>query len=272
MWQSTTLTLPNQLADSAVNSALASALNAAQLPADQATANSNAASAASDTRRELLPSGQVDYVTVSPWSDGELSRNRHSVFSYLSPRDASEALSKLIPASWQSAVLVVAMADDIGTFSQALNQLYLSIPTTDIRKAVRRAEALNLHDQQKRFIADLKTGSKQQELAAMPVYEPLQSSAQNISISEALASDDSPAGLLADFIHRRNQRLSDIRDQLMDITSAGGAIMHSLKLNGGNIAEQLLAADPPNPQAPFTLMIAIGGTAENMQPLLETIA
>ncbi|QQD22271.1 hypothetical protein GJQ54_11060 [Oceanospirillaceae bacterium ASx5O] len=209
-------------------------------------------------------------LAVTPWNSGEHSRNKRDANWYLTPAAAQAAIKqKLAGTSWQSAIMVMTMADNAGQLKDQLQQLAQAFETSGISQALRRAAALEKHEEEKRFIAGEEitiTGQKPSAgIKALSIYS---AAGQGVSVSEAIASDKSPAQMLQDFIQKRTGRLQEIETAAAAITSAGGAITYCAILEGGDLANAVTGA-PPNEQAPLCCIIAIGGSADEIGKIKE---
>ena len=272
MWQNTNIAHNQQLTDSSVNNALQSALSAAKIPADLSQSNSNHANAKADKRRELLASGIIKTALISPWNSGTPSRNKYSMSFYLSPADATEKAAQIIESSgFETAILIAEMGDTAAQLAVNLKSLSTAFPSKDIEQAARHASALAEHEQQKRFLQNEQQNAHEQQAAALKVFRIEEVAAQNISVSEAVASDEKATQILASFKAKRTARLAEIQQNLSALNSAGGIAQYVIKLSGGNLADKLRKAEMPNQHAPLTVIFIMGGTNENMAKVSEVL-
>ncbi len=271
MWQQKTVTHKAELADTAVNAALQSALGEALPPADLVEPNATQPQAESDTaRRAIVPAGQVEALAVTPWADGEHSRNKRDAGWYLTPTDAQERLKKrLADSGWQSAILVMTMADNPQQLKSQLQQIEKAFEVAGVSQAMRRATALATHEEEKRFIAGEEialTGKKSSlGIKALSKYA---AARQGISVSEAVASDKSATAMLQAFIQKRADRLQEIEAAAAEITAEGGSLEYCAVIEGGDLASKVTGT-PPNEQAPLCCIIAIGGAADEIEKIKE---
>lgn len=273
MWQSTVVSHPVDLTLSSLNVALQGALSSSSLPGNVAVKNSNQELAESDSeRRQLFPSGVVQTFSVTPWSHGEFSGSKRNMGWYLSPLDAQAAVQKALSLrNWHSAVLIMMMADNEEQLFQQLQSVSESFPCSEVSAAMRRADALSRNEAEKRFIAGDEVPSiADRSSASISTFSGYAVAAQNVAVSEAAASDESPSALLNSFISKRAARLQKIRTNLA-LAISGGHIPYAFSLTGGDLASQLNGVIPPNSQAPLCFILAIGGGEEVMKKLIEVV-
>lgn len=270
MWQSTAPIINNQLKDTSVNDALVSSVNAAIAPDDKSEKNANSDNAASDQRRELISLSELELVMASPELDGVGSGNKRDMRFFLSPESARDSLVKKIKPSWQSAVIIVVMADSVSQFYSALNNLNSVFPTVEVARSMRWAKSISEHEENKRYVALSTPDSIKQNVSTVAALSGYQTVLNNVAVSEAVASDTSTTGLFSDFISRRSQRLGDIK-AAVSVIGFSGDIQYSLYLSGGDIAEQLAGLEPPSQQAPFCFMLALGGSEDAVNHIKEVV-
>lgn len=271
MWQSTVVRHPGDLVVSSLNLALQGALSSSSVPGNVVVKNSNQELAESDSeRRQLFPSGVVQTFSVTPWSHGEFSGSKRNMGWYLSPLDAQAAVQKALSLrNWDSAVLIMMMADNEDQLFQQLQSVSESFPCAEVSAAMRRADALSRNEAEKRFMAGDEVPSiADRSLASISVFSGYSVAAQNVAVSEAVASDESPSALLNSFIGKRVSRLQKISEDLL-LAVSGGHIPYALSLTGGDLASKLTGVIPPNSQAPLCCIVAIGGSSVAMNKIIE---
>ena len=264
-WQTKTTSPATGLTNSATTTALKTELAGIESPSDLSAANPNQGTAASDDRSALIRVGILETLAVTPWSDGIHSGTKRSASFYISAADAQNKMATMLAATgWQSAFVVMALADSESQLLEALQQIHDALPTPETAQAIRRAKSLADHESQKRFTPGEKVKTKAKRASASIAYDQT-AAAQNIATVQAIASDTPPATILSEFIQRRQDRLQQIADAT---APAPGTIQHSMKITG-DLKAAMESATPQNPQAPLTVIIAIGGTAEQMNALYE---
>lgn len=264
-WQTKTTSPATGLTNSATTTALKTELAGIESPSDLSAANPNQGTAASDDRSALIRVGILETLAVTPWSDGIHSGTKRSASFYISAADAQNKMATMLAATgWQSAFVVMALADSESQLLEALQQIHDALPTPETAQAIRRAKSLADHESQKRFTPGEKVKAKAQRASASIAYDQTEA-AQNIATVQAIASDTPPATILSEFIQRRQDRLQQIADAT---APAPGTIQHSMKITG-DLKAAMESATPQNPQAPLTVIIAIGGTDEQMNALYE---
>jgi len=276
MWTSANLQLPATWLDTVFNTQLKTAINAAILPINKATPNQSAMNASADaTRRDNLNllKKNLDTVIITPWQHGQFSDNKNNLNFWLSPEDAQNYLSMhLTELAWESALLLMVTADTTTQLTQSLNNLLAVFPDSDLEKSLRHATALSTNDNDKLFTSGIKHDRKKSlSIEQLKAFTALSSSSQNIAISEAIASDDNPLTMLSDFKLKRATRLDEIKTAVTNLSSQNGLINYAFHLSGVDLPTSLNNTIPPNPNAPLCCLLAIGGTAVNLQPLLTVV-
>ena len=264
-WTTSTVTPNTALTDATTSQALKSALASVASPTNVATANPTQATAQSDNRTALVRVGQLETLAVTPWSDGIFSGTKRSQSFYLSASDAQAKMNKLLAnTGWQSAFLIMAMADSETQLLEALQQINTALPMPEAAAAIRRAQALADHEKTKRFSPGEQVKNSDKKAAAT-IANDQTIAAQNIAVTDAIATDQEPTAILANFIQRRTARLQEIAEAL---NATGGEITYTMKISG-NIKTAFDGITPPNEQAPLACVFAIGGTTDQMAALYE---
>lgn len=264
-WIAATVLSELALTDATTNQALKSALASVASPKNVAAANPTQATAESDNRTALIRVGQLETLAVTPWSDGIFSGTKRSQSFYLSTVDAQNTMADLIAnTGWQSAFLIIAMADSEAQLLEELQKINSALPTPEAAAAIRRAKSLSDHDQIKRFSQGRKPRNSAEKLAASIAIDQT-TAAQNIAVSDAIATDTDPSVMLTNFIQSRQTRLQAIAEALND---TGGEITYTMKITG-NMKTAFDDITPPNEQAPLACVFAIGGTEAQMAALYE---
>lgn len=173
MWKSTSTQHNSELLNTSLSQSLKATLQAAVLPLDISTPNENAAAATSDaSRAENIATGSFETLEVTPWQDGQPSRNKYSMSFYLSPTDAIEKLAKKLESSgWQETIVIAAMADNEAALHQSLQNIDKAFPLAEVKKAIRNAEHIANNEAQKRFLAKLPENPAVKTLSQIDFYK-----------------------------------------------------------------------------------------------------
>lgn len=264
-WQHSTTSPATGLTDSATCQALKSALASCVKPSAISEANPTKSTADSDDRSSLVRVGIIETLAVTPWSDGDYSGTKRSASFYLSAADAQEIMAERIETTgWQSAFLMMVLGDSEKQILEAIQKINEALPVPEMEKAKRRSELLTEHESQKRFMPAERINTSVKTVFASVAYD--QSvTAQNIATVQAISSDQPPETMLEYFIQKREARLQKISEAA---TPVAGVIQYSMKLTG-NMKSAIEEATPPNPQAPLAIILAIGGSADQMNAFYE---
>jgi len=256
-WQTTTASAPEFTTAAGQNSALKNALSSVVVPASPAESGSLQSNAAADTTRaQLNQYTALQQITVTPFTHGAFNGSKHSMSWHLSTADAQNAVASYARrAGWQALVLVMVQADSIHNFQQSLTQLATVLPLPPVIACVRRAQALQTHDQEKMFI------KAPADLTAVPAHWVTRQHAENVAaIAEAIASDTNPADILSEY---KTRRQTEINESAQAVTAD---IDNAIYLTG-DIAGQLDSITPPYPAAPLTAIFGWAGNVDDIAPI-----
>jgi len=276
MWGNISFTNNDSWLNTATNSQFNSTIDSMAVPANIATLNSTASDAKTDSERradfEILQN-KVEIIVISPWQQGDFNGSKQDENFWLSPTDAQETLaSQLEFISWQSCVVIMVAADKAQDLAAKLENVMAVFPHSGLEKSHRHAQALANHESQKTFVPGLKTDDRQAaNIEQLGAFSGLLVAKQNLAISEAVASDQDTKTLLTDFKTKRLARLEEIRSQVESLTDQNGPIENVLHLSGGDLATQLRGISPPSESAPLCCLLALGGSAGDLAPLLEVL-
>jgi len=264
MWQSVVRTSPVWAYDTGILPSQRSALTAAVLPDNIAELGSLQGSADTSTRSELDAYRQkLAMVCITPWNAGEPDRSALSMASTLTPETAQSILSDHA-ADYDAVLAFLVPADNATQLTTSLQSLNTALPSVLIEQALRHAEALTTHDNDKVFI-----NQDADNLAAESVGQmtgpgsQLTDAEQVVSVSEAVADDTDPVAVLQDFISARAERH---QEKAAAMAAYGGSIDWALYLTG-DIPAQLESVSAPSPQAPLCVLFAYLGSADALAPL-----
>lgn len=275
MWRDLSFGLPAAAFDHSFNSSLVAALAGSTLPVALAEANELAADAEQDAQRRDALSAyaqQLHCLSFDPWQHGN-GGNKRSLARQLSPTTALEQLqSALEHQDWQACLVLVITGAQLDDWVLTLQQAETALALPEIQRCKRHAMALATHDTDKLFIAAASPMATQTQANQWPALGDLTAVQQNLAYSEALATDTNPVAQLADFNARRQQRLADLRQQLNEAQTANNATVQVLHLQGDFLAAQLADNPVPDSNAPWTLMVALGGTTDAVQPIHEALS
>lgn len=273
MWISKSLSLNTVWFDSAFNSELKGAVDTAIMPGNIALPGEKQAPANSDSNRDLSQlASECELVSITPWSNGAATGNKQNMNWVLSATDAQEILAqqlKLFP--WDGAVCFMVLADNASLFAFALDGLKQALPLHSVIQAYEQAKKLSEHEKEKTFVPGIKLDERQRSQFDALGYE-TQAAMQNLSISQAIASDTDPATMLGDFRSKRSQRLADIQATLSDHASQGGSIDYVLNLTGPDLADEVSKTTPPNDHAPYSCLFCLGGSNDQLAPIREALS
>lgn len=272
MFQPATVIRNAAFFNTAAPAAVAAGFSAAVVPAEIAVAGSTQTTASGDARRINLATAVVECIVITPWNSGDFSGTKYSQSWYLNPQSARDILlGSLSTVSWQSALLVLVMADSEALLLTELQALHMALPLDEITQAMRRATATQNHESEKRFIPGQKAKAPIPiNSAALSCCLFQESVAANMAVSEAAASDTAPTALLSDFLSRRSARVQASNTEVQQQAAAGGVVKYLASVSG-DISEQLKAATLPNEQAPFACLIAVGGETAALNKIKEAL-
>lgn len=216
---------------------------------------------------------QVETIAVSPWQNGTFNGSKQSQEFWLSPSEAQANLAdQLKPIAWESCVLIIATGKDANALNESLESILAVFPNNDLEKFQRHAKALAEHETKKMFIAGIKTDDrKKQTLEKLSVFSSLLFAKQDVSVSEAVASDQDTNQMLTAFKDKRVIRLDEIKAAVDAITQPTG-IENAMHLSGGDISNKIKKLTMPNENAPLCCLLALGGSAADLAPLVEAMA
>ena len=274
MWQSKTFTLKPSWFETGFIDELDTALNAGLIPGNISVPVEVATSAASDMSRrdDLTPlQNNVEAIAITPWLQGAFNGSKQDMNFWLSPVDAQNNLAKQLELiAWDSCLVLMVLADNVNGLASKLDSLVAVFPHASLSKAQRHAKALANHETQKLFVPGVKYDDRQNAtIEKLGAFSSLISAKQNVSISEAIASDQDAATTLQDFKIKRLARLAEVKNQLGQLASQNGAVENTLYLSGGDLAKQFESINAPNESAPLCCLLALGGSASDLAPLLE---
>jgi hypothetical protein len=275
VWHSGALTLKPTWLDTAFNGELKTAINSVVLPANVASPNDKQAAATSDIARDLTPLlNKVETILVTPWHQGAFNGSKQSQNFWLSPSDAQSQLANQLEfISWDSCIVLMALADNAQNLLSNLTSLNAVFPGDALAKATRHAQALANHEIQKLFVPGIKNDDRSiTTIESGTGLNTLAPAKQNQSFSQAFASDTAPAAMLAQFQGTRAARLDQVKSDLLSLSNQNGGLDHVLYLTGGNLSQQLKDITAPNQSAPLCVMFVMGGTANQLAPLVEVLA
>jgi hypothetical protein len=275
MWQPKTLALSSTWLDTAFNGTLTTAINSVVLPGNVATANDKQTAAASDAARDLSPLlNQVETILITPWHQGAFNGSKQTQDFWLSPGDAQNQLSKQLEfIGWDSCIVLMAMTDNAQNLVSKLQGLTAVFPGDALKKAMRHAQALADHEKQKLFVPGMKNDDRATStIESGTGLNTLAQAKQNQAFSQAFASDTDPAAMLAQFQGTRAARLDQVKSDITNLSTQNGVIDHVLYLNGGDLSQQIKDTVAPSNSAPLCVMFTMGGTANQLAPLVEVLA
>ena len=252
------------------------ATSSVAVPKNISTQNPTAGDASTDAARRAdfdLFQNQVETIAVSPWQNGTFNGSKQSQEFWLSPSEAQTNLAdQLKPIGWESCVLIIATGKDANALNESLESILAVFPNNDLEKFQRHAKALAEHETKKMFIAGIKTDDrKKQTLEKLSVFSSLLFAKQDVSVSEAVASDQDTNQMLTAFKDKRVIRLDEIKAAVDAITQPTG-IENAMHLSGGDISNKIKKLTMPNENAPLCCLLALGGSAADLAPLVEAMA
>ncbi len=274
MWQGKSFTLKPSWLETGFIDELDTALNAGLMPGNIAVPIEVATSAANDKSRrdDLTPlQNRVEAIAITPWQQGVFNGSKQDMNFWLSPVDAQNNLAKQLELiAWDSCLVLMVLADNVNSLASKLESLVAVFPHASLNKAQRHAKSLASHETQKQFVPGVKYDDREHAtIEKLGAFSSLMSAKQNVSISEAIASDQDTATTLQDFKTKRLARLAEIKTQVGQLATQNGAVENALYLSGGNLAKQFESISAPNESAPLCCLLALGGSASDLAPLLE---
>ena len=255
---------------------LKTATSSVAVPINISTQNPTAGDASTDAARRAdfdLFQNQVETIAVSPWDNGTHNGSKQSQEFWLSPSEAQTNLAdQLKPIAWESCVLIIATGKDASALNESLESILAVFPNNDLEKFQSHAKALAEHETKKMFIAGIKTDDrKKQTLEKLSVFSSLLFAKQDVAVSEAVASDQDTNQMLTAFKDKRVIRLDEIKAAVDAITQPTG-IENAMHLSGGDISNKIKKLTMPNENAPLCCLLALGGSAADLAPLIEAMA
>ncbi|CCK75060.1 hypothetical protein OLEAN_C08840 [Oleispira antarctica RB-8] len=216
---------------------------------------------------------KVETIAVSPWQQGTFNGSKQNQNFWLSPTEAQGSLvDQLSSIDWKSCVLIIATGKDAQALNDNLKTILVVFPNNDLEKFQRHAEALAEHETKKMFIAGIKTDDrKKQALEKLSVFSSLLFEKQDAAVKEAADSDQEPAAMLTAFKDKCTARLDEIAANVAAIIKPTG-IENAIHLSGGDISNKVKKLTMPNENAPLCCLLALGGSAADLAPLIEAMA
>jgi hypothetical protein len=276
MWQLSALSQNPGWLDTATNSQFKIITSEVVVPSNVATPIEVVADAQADSARradfDLLKS-DLEAIAITPWHQGLFNGSKQDANFYLSPSDAQNILAaQLELINWESCVVVMVAADNAPSLAGKLESLVEVFPHESFLKSLRQAQALASHESQKIFVPGIKQDDRKKgTIEKMGGFSALLVAKQNLAISEAVASDGDTKTLLTDFKNKRIARLDEIKQGVESLANQNGPIENVLHLSGGDLASQLTNVSAPNQNAPLCCLLAMGGGASDLAPLLEVL-
>lgn len=262
--------------DITINGQLKTSSNLMVVPENVASENATASDAQTDiARRDVFSLLQniIELIVITPWQQGIFNGSKQDSNFWLSPGDAQTALADQLQfIGWESCVVFMVAADKAATLATKLESLLAVFPHSDLSNALRQAQALAENETTKFFIPGIKQDDRKgAAIEQMGAFSSFLYAKQNLAVSEAVASDQDTKTILENFKEKRLARLDEIKTKVESIADQNGPIENVLYLTGGNLDVQLRNTAPPNENAPLCCLLAIGGEAENMAPLIEVL-
>ncbi|WP_221800402.1 hypothetical protein [Oceanobacter mangrovi] len=263
-WAAITRTPASWATDTGITGQQQTALAGLALPADLATAGSLAATAATSHRANITAARQsLAAAMVTPWAHGTPARGR-SVSHTLTPSAAQDILATE-SAGFAAMLAFMIPADTAAQLAQKLAVLNTVLPAPALAAALRTASQYASHESAKFFLANAPeavaqpfTGGQREHDAADHVA----------ALAEAIASDTTPADLLAQFASARANRHAE---QAAALASYGGAIEWAMYL-AGDLETQLAGITAPNSSAPYSAAFALFGSVDALATLKGELA
>ncbi len=276
MWRNTDFNQNNNWLNTAINSQFKTVTNAVVVPVNLASENSTAGDALTDSARRddfVLLQNNLEALAITPWHQGAFNGSKQDANFWLSPGDAQNSLADQLEfIGWDSCLVLMVMADKAENLATKIESLMVVFPHVELAKAFRHAKALASHEAKKLFVPGIKQDDrKTATIEKLGAFSALLHAKQNLAISEAVASDQDTQTLLTDFKAKRLARLDEIKSQVESLTDQNGPIENVLHLTGGNLDAQLRAISPPSENAPLCCLLALGGSANDLAPLLEVL-
>lgn len=272
MWASTAYTPSPDWLITSFNDQLSAVLNTFVAPSNVAESHSLKSSADTDAKRDLTPMLEgIEVVMVSPWDNGSHAGNKQNMNWYLSAPDAQGVLENQLPNyAWEGCVCFCVLADTPALFSVGLDALIRVFPNHNLIRAKSHSDALINHDSDKLFIPAVENEHRQKALVEQAAFD-LSIVRQNLSISQAVASDIDPVLMLSDFKAKRVARLLEIKSGVTEIAAQSGPIQYILNLTSSDLASELSKVTAPNDHAPLCCLLAVGGTNQALAPLRKVL-
>jgi hypothetical protein len=276
MWGSFSKNSSSVWISTSVNRSIRLAVDLLPVPENISNINSISDDALSDGERRgdfLKLQGTVQFIIISPWHQGTFNGSKQNANFWLSPGDAQAALADQMQfAGWESCLVFMVAADKAANLATKLESLLAVFPHADLAKALRQAQALAENETTKVFISGIKPDDRKgAAIEQMGAFSSLLYAKQNLAVSEAVASDQGTKTILEEFKAKRLARLDEIKTKVESIADQNGPIENVLYLTGGNLDAQLRDTTPPNENAPLCCLLAIGGEAANLAPLVEVL-
>lgn len=220
-----------------------------------------------------LLKNKVETISISPWHQGDFNGSKQNANFWLSPTDAQANLvNQLKFIAWESCVILVATGKDAKQLSTNLESILSVFPSNDLKKSLRHAKSLAAHENQKLFVPGIKQDDREiKTLEKLGVFSSLLSAKQNLAVSEAVASDQDTNAMLTAFKEKRVARLDEIKTAVEAIADQNGTIENVIYLSGGDLSNKLEKIEMPNKNAPLCCLLALGGSAAELAPLIEAM-
>lgn len=246
------------------------------LPVNISIPGSGAEDALTDAARRAdfdLFTSPVETIAVTPWQLGIFNGSKQNSNFWLSPGNAQNILADQLKfVGWESCLVFILSADKAQNLASKLESLLAVFPHADLSKALRQAQALAENETTKFFIPGIKPDDrKNTAIEQFGPFSSLSFAKQNLAVSEAVASDQNTATILQTFKEKRLARVDDMKSKIEAMPIQIGPIENILYLTGGNLDSQLRDTKPPNENAPLCCLLAIGGEAANLAPLVEVL-
>lgn len=264
MWTTANRTPATWATDPGITGQQQFALAGLAVPADLATAGSLASTAATNHRANISAARQsLAAAMVTPWAHGTPSRGR-SVSHTLTPT-AAQTILATESAGFAAILAFMIPADTAAQLAQKLAALNTALPAPALAAALRTASQYAAHESEKYFLADAPEGVAQPFTGGQREHDAADRVA---TLAEAIASDTSPADLLAQFATARANRHAE---QAAALASYGGAIEWAMYL-AGDLETQLASIDAPNSSAPYSAAFALFGSVDALATLKGELA
>lgn len=256
------------LTDATLIGSVNSALAAKTAPQNIAISGDTAADALADQNKKQSLVDQlikdIQLIVISPWKNGTLVRDRQSMRQVLTSKDALIKLSNQCEfTDWTASVLLLVTASNESDFLSKIEQVETGLGlenTLPVRqsKAAKENEKNKLNNVSFPQVNCVKNNLN--GLCKLSMNEALKA----LSLSGAVASDVDPVSMLNDFKNKRSNLYQDITTSLGEITAKDIA---SAVYVSGSVAQQIKQLTPPDEQAPFCVIWAFGGSADQLAGL-----